>query len=102
MPIVLPDPPAGGAELIQRHVPYLLAARGITDVVDGTDKHFQVARPQPIYSTTAQDFLDHKAMDAARQTGWQYVILAGNDAFATAEISEDDGGELMFAVLRFQ
>jgi len=102
MPIVLPDPPAEGAELIQRHVPYLLAARRITDVFDGADKHFQVAPPQPIYTTTAQDFLDHKALEAAQPIGWQYVIFVDDSVFASAEISDKEDGEWMFTVLRFQ
>lgn len=104
MAIVLPNPPAGGDELIQRHVPYLLAAGGITDVFDGADKPFRVARPQPLYASTAQDFVDRKALDRARHTGWQYVVLTDDAVFASAEISNGDetGGEMMFTVLRFQ
>jgi hypothetical protein len=101
MPIIFEDPPADGMALIRRHVPYLLAADGITDVFDGAHKPFRVARPQPIYTTTAQNVLDGSALDGARLSGWQYVILTDDAVFATAEIGDKEG-EMMFTVLRFQ
>src|SRR5947209_13539157 len=102
MAIVLPTAPDEGMELIRRHVPSLLAAGGITDVFDGADKAFFVARPQPIYTGTARDVVDRRILAGANLTGWQYVILTDESVFAAAEIGNKEGkDEWAFTVLRF-
>lgn len=90
-------------DLINRHVPYLLAADGITDVFDGAKKRFQVARPHPIYTVTAQKVVERRILAGARQTGWQYMILTDESVFAAAEIgNKEEKDEWAFTVLRFQ
>jgi hypothetical protein len=65
----------------------------------GNAVFLQVARPHPLFTASLPAFVQGEILSTARWSAWQYLILSGESAVASAELRIAEDGSLVFAAL---
>jgi len=57
----------------------------------------QLAEPHPVFTLDLADLVAGKGLDAARPTGWRYLVQEGDNVLASAETVAGPRGEQVFS-----
>jgi hypothetical protein len=89
MPIIMRNPPRGGAAVLAANVTQLLRAKqtphGMKAEVHPEELHH--SEPHPVYVATLDDLAAGKLLAAAKQTGWRYLLAQNDEVVAEAELT---------------
>src|SRR5262245_15298775 len=90
MPIIMRNAPRGGAAVLAANVTELMRAKqtphGMKAQVRAEELHH--SEPHPVYVATLDDLAAGKLLDAAKQTGWRYLLAHNDEVVAEAELTE--------------
>jgi len=100
MPLRLPPPPPAGLEIVTAGLNRFLstqssAARALS-VGSEEDAYSSLAAAVPhlVYFVGLDDVAQSRMLSAARPTSWRYILLKGDYAYAAAEVTINEDGEL--------
>lgn len=57
----------------------------------------QLTEPQQVFTLGLSDLAEGKGLDAAKPTGWRYLVQEGDNVLASAETVAGPGGEQVFS-----
>jgi hypothetical protein len=100
MAIRVPDPPPQGLEIIRGALVSLVRQPSAASlaITEAGPENLTVAAPHQVYFVGLRDIAEGRLLDAARLTGWRYIILDGSErAVAAAELSMTPDGRPDFS-----
>lgn len=88
MAIIMRNAPRGGAALLAAHVTDMVRARAVPKgmPMELHPERASHSEPHPVYVATLDDLAAGKLLDAAKQTGWRYLLVQHDTAVAEAEV----------------
>ena len=88
MAITMRNAPRGGAALLAAHVTDMVRAKAIPKGMSAElhPERVSHSEPHPVYVATLDDLAAGKLLDAAKQTGWRYLLVQNNVAVGEAEV----------------
>jgi hypothetical protein len=93
-----------GVDVLRQHVPGILTRRQATrpdllKAIGGGSVDF--AGQHAVYVASISDALDGQVLTRARQIGWRYLVVAGNQPLATAQVATKGAGEITFSHVNY-
>ena len=94
MAIIMRNAPRGGAALLAAHVTDMVRARAVPKgmPMELHPERVSHSEPHPVYVATLEDLAAGKLLDAAKQTGWRYLLVQNDTAVAEAEVGAGHAG----------
>lgn len=88
MAIMMRNAPRGAAALLAAHVTDMVRANAIPKGMSAElhPERVSHSEPHPVYVATLDDLAAGKLLDAAKQTGWRYLLVQNDVAVGEAEV----------------
>jgi hypothetical protein len=90
MPITSPSGPSDGPQIVSRNISAILASQprgGWGLLRDVPTKQIFLADPHPVFVVGLEDLAHGELLGAAKPVAWRYLVFAGQDAVAEAELT---------------
>lgn len=100
MPLRLPPPPPTGLEVITAALEGLLSTQGPAARAlsigreDDAGTGLAAVAPHLVYFAGLEDVAQGRMLSAARPTSWRYILVRGDNAYAAAEVTVAEDGQL--------
>ena len=98
MAFIAPKPPQQALDAM--HSTFLDLSRNRafrTPALRNATGPLQLTEPQQVFTLGLSDLVAGKGLDAARPTGWRYLVQEGDNVLASAETVAGPGGEQVFS-----
>jgi hypothetical protein len=97
----VPQPPAGSVEVLSKELATLASGGHVGARLLGRADPEKVTAtlPQQVFRLDVDDLKSRRGLDAARSTGWRYLVEVGEKVVAAAQTKTTKGGGHAFANL---
>lgn len=97
MPIHVKQAPDGCDAMVRRAVGSLIPPGPVPDAlgmipIPGAAPTMETAAPHPVYVAGLEDLAQGRLLETARENGWRYLLIRGDQAVATATVGTGEGG----------
>lgn len=100
MPIHTKQAPDGCEAMVRRAVGSMMPPGAPPDrvgmlPVPGDAPSMETAAPHPVYVAGLAELAEGRLLETARENGWRYLLIRGDQAVATATVGTGEGGAAM-------
>lgn len=94
-------------DLLKEYVPSMLARRAGTlaplaaAAGGGPGQSLDFSGEHRVYAATLPDVIERKTLQKAKPVGWRYIVLSGNTAVATAQVSGKSTANVQFSNVNY-